>query len=197
MDMKQFFAVTLAVFTAFCGAVAKPTDLKLGNGDTLRVEAVSPGIFRVRLSPDGRFEPSLMERYDIVRTNWPALETTVRDEGGITRISTETGTLAVRVQDGRMQLLDPQGKAICEEILPQKTRWTEPELQVFQKRQDSMAAYFKGEQRKQGQIQIVGGQAPDKTELQETMHRFDLPTNSFGATFAIRDRCPDRNKRRS
>jgi hypothetical protein len=162
-------------------------DLTLGNGDVLRVEAVNSAVFRVRLSADGRFEPSLMERYGIVRTDWPVQEATVREADGVTRIATGLATLAVRLQDGRMQLLDSQGKALCEEIVPQKTRWTEPEMQAFKKRQASLADYFKGEKRKQGQIQIVGGNTPEETDHSESMHGFDLPTNSFGATFSLRD----------
>ena len=185
--MNRFPCVVLAALACVCGAAARPVDLTLGSGDVLRVEAVSPGIFRVRLSASGRFEPSLMERYGIVRTDWPAQEAAVREEGGVARISTAEATVAVRLQDGRMQLLDPQGKAVCEEILPQKTRWTAPELQAFKKRQESMAAYFKGEKRKDGPIPIVGGKPPEKTEQSETMHEFDLPTNSFGAAFSLRD----------
>ena len=184
--MRYSILLALAWFSAVYAPAAKPVDLTLGNGDVLRVEAVSAGIFRVRLSADGRFEPSLMERYGIVRTDWPALEPTVIEEDGATRVTTATAMLAVRLRDGRMQLFDAQGKAICEEILPQKTRWAEPELRAFRKRQESMAAYFKGEKRKEGQIQIVGGGNPDKTGYAETMHAFDLPTNSFGATFSLR-----------
>ena len=185
--MIRYRVLTLALLSAIGGAIAKPVDLKLGDGDVLRVEAVTSGIFRVRLSAHGRFEPSLMERYGIVRTDWPALEARVSEERGVTRIATDTATLAVRLEDGRMQLLDAQGKAICEEILPQKTRWTAPELQAFKKRQGFMADYFKGEKRKEGQIQIVGGTAPEKTAVTDRMHEFDLPTNSFGATFSIRE----------
>ena len=185
--MKRHLLVPITILSTLCGAVAKPVDLTLGDGDVLRVEAVSSGIFRVRLSADGHFEPSLMERYEIVRTDWPAVAATVNTEGGITRIGTAVGTLAVRLQDGRMQLFDSQGKAICDEILPQKTRWAEPELQAFKKRQYSLADYFKGEKRKQGQIQIVGGNTPEEKEYSESMHDFDLPTNSFGATFSIRE----------
>jgi hypothetical protein len=76
---------------------------------------------------------------------------------------------------------------LCEQILPQKTRWTEPELAVFRKRQESMAHYFKGEQRKEGQTQIIGSTSQDKTQYAESMHRFDLPTNSFGASFLLRE----------
>ena len=163
--LGRCFSMVLGLVAAVCGAVAKPVDLTLGNGDVLRVEAVSVGIFRVRLSADGHFEPSLMERYGIVRTEWPVREATLREEGGVSIISTDAGALEVRLQDGRMRLFDALGKAVCKQILPQKTRWTEPELQAFKKRQVSMADYFKGEKRKEGQIQIIGGKAPDKAEF--------------------------------
>lgn len=168
-------------------AAAKPVDLALGSGDTLRVEPAASGIFRVRLSPDGRFEPSLMERYGIVRTEWPECKVSTREGSGITRISTEGGALDVRVADGRMQLLDSGGKTICEQILPQLGRLSGSQLQAFRTRQAAMAEYFKGEKRKGGQIQIIGAASKDSAEYSESMHEFDLPDDSFGATFAIRD----------
>lgn len=177
----------VAVLMVLGGPPVLALDLTLGGGDVLRVEAVDPRIFRIRLSGDGRFEPSLMERYGIVRTDWPAPPTAVVTEDDITRISTDQATLVIWLRDGRMRLLDAQGQAICEEILPQKTRWTEAELADFRKRQASLADYFKGEKRKEGQTQIIGGSAPEQAGFAAGMHDFDLPTNSFGATFSLRD----------
>ncbi len=168
-------------------AAARPIDLTLGSGDTLRVEPVAPGILRVRLSPDGKFEPSLMERYGIVRTEWPECKVATREESGSTRISTDGGALDVRAEDGRIQLFDSQGKRVCEQILPQLSHRSGPQLQAFQTRQAAVAEYFKGEKRKAGQIQIIGAAAKDQTEYSENMHDFNLPDNSFGATFTIRD----------
>ncbi len=166
---------------------AKPVDFKLGTGDVLRVEPVAANIIRVRLSADGTFEPSLLERYGIVRTDWPECRFGPTQRGSAAWISTETGTLAIDVNNGRMQWVNRQGQTICEQILPQLSRLKGPELQAFKTRQASLAEYFKGEKRKAGQIQIVGSAARDKTEYSESMHEFDLPGNSFGATFSIRD----------
>ena len=177
----------LGVSQLFAVVYGKPVDLSLGSDDVLRVEPVAAGILRVRLSADGKFEPSLMERYGIVRTDWPECAFSTREEAGVTRISTEAGVLEVRARDGRMRLLDRQGKTICEQILPQPARLSGPDLQAFKTRQASLAEYFKGEKRKAGQIQIVGSAAQDKTEYSEVMHEFDLPANSFGAAFSIRD----------
>ena len=48
--MNRYYVAALLVLAAFREAPAKPLDLKLGNGDVLRVEAVEAGIFRVRLT---------------------------------------------------------------------------------------------------------------------------------------------------
>ena len=117
MDMNRLVLIMTMALAVSANAVAKPVELTLGNGDVLRVEAVTPAIFRIRLSADGKFAPSLLERYGIVRTDWPALEPMVQEQGGVTRISTDAGALAIRLEDGRMQLFDSADKAICEQIL--------------------------------------------------------------------------------
>src|ERR1019366_1150024 len=113
---------------------AVPIDVTLGKGDVLRLEVVTPSIFRVRLAPDGRFEPSSMERYGIVRADWPPADFTTRAENGSTTITTAAGSLTVRAADGQMQLRGKGGRILCERILPQGTRWSDAGLQAFQKR---------------------------------------------------------------
>jgi alpha-glucosidase (family GH31 glycosyl hydrolase) len=49
-----------------------------------------------------------------------------------------------------------------------------------------MAELFKGEKRGKGQMQIIGGTPPDRAAQAEIMHPFDLPGQSFGATFKIK-----------
>jgi len=57
----------------FCWSlVASPKNTyKLSSGASLQIEACSPHIFRVRISPSGEFPQSLMERYGILKTEWP------------------------------------------------------------------------------------------------------------------------------
>ncbi|MGO8675839.1 MAG: DUF5110 domain-containing protein [Limisphaerales bacterium] len=181
-----FVLALLLLLQSSLGIQGKPIDISLANGDVLRIEAVTPSIFRVRLAADGRFEPSLMERYGIVRTDWPAADSATRAEAGTTTIETAAGSLSARTQDGRLQLRGRGGEILCDQILPQPTRWSEAELQAFKKRQASLADYFRGEERKEGQVQIIGSAAPDKTRYSDVMHEFFLPTNSFGAAFSLR-----------
>ena len=171
---------------SFAHLHAKPADVPLASGDVVRIEAVTPNIFRVRLAADGRFEPSLMERYGIVKTDWPALDLKTRAESGATTFETAGGSLSVRAADGQLQLRDSAGAVLCERILPQGTHWSETDLQAFKKRQASLADYFAGEKREQGQVQIIGSVAPQHRESSDVMHDFFLPTNSFGATFSLR-----------
>ena len=130
--------LSLGVFAFSAPIQAKPIDVALGDGDVLRVEPVAPGIVRIRLSADGKFAPSLMERYGIVRTEWPPCDCSVREEAGVTRIVTTDGSLSVRAQDGEMQWVDRQGKTVCERIVPLPTRMKESELPAFKRRQESI-----------------------------------------------------------
>jgi len=59
---------------------------------------------------------------------------------------------------------------ICERIMPQPTHWTDTGLAAFKARQASLADYFKGEKRKDGQIPVVGSTAKDRPEYAEVMH---------------------------
>lgn len=177
--------ITLTISQCVTVTQAKPLDLHLDSGDVLRVEVIAPQILRVRLRGDNAFAPSLMERYGIVRTDWPTCDYTVEETVGVNRIRTEAGTLVIHTQDGRMQLLNAQGLTICDRIVPQPVHWTETKLADFKARQASLAEYFKGEKRNDGQIQVIGSNAKDRPDYTDVMHSFDQPESSFGATFDI------------
>ena len=190
MKQTTFLSSTFLLLTlagANSARAGESATFMLKSGDTLRVEPVAADIFRIRLIPGGKFEASLMERYGIVRTDWPACKFTLSTDGDVTRIRTTEATLAVRAGDGRMQLLDPQGKVLCEPILPLTSQ--PADATGYQKRQAVLAGFFKGEKRKEGQIQIIGAPEDRKKVPPDTMHEFNLPpaTESFGATFGLRD----------
>jgi alpha-glucosidase (family GH31 glycosyl hydrolase) len=178
-------AVSVGLASTAVAVQADPVRLALGSGDTLRVEPLTANIIRVRLSPDGRFAPSLMERYGIIRTNWTRCEFTVSKASGETTISTSAGSLTVSSADGRMQLHDDQGRTVCEGILLQPTRVPDSALPAFKARQSSLENYFKGERRKEADFQSVSGRGLNPGHL-ESLHEFELPTNSFGASFRLR-----------
>ena len=188
MTKSGLLSLGLLALAQSCAILhAKPVNVTLASGDVLRVEVVTPNILRVRLAADGRFQRSLMERYGIVKSEWPTGDSKTRSEGGSVIVETTAGSLSVRAANGQMQLRNSKGAVLCERILPQGTRWGAPELEAFKKRQASFEEYFRGEKRQQGQVQIIGSAAQDRAAQPDVMHEFFLPTNSFGATFSLRD----------
>ena len=171
------------LWPSWLSAQASPVDLTLDTGQILRVECVAADIIRVRLSSNGVFEPSLMERYGVVRTDWPKCEFTSLRETDGWRISTPSGGLRVRASDGRMELLDGQGQTLCAGITPDRAGLSGAELQAFKKRQAALAEYFQGEKRALAKTQP----ALHKPNPFIRFHEFEPADGAFGATFSIRD----------
>jgi alpha-glucosidase (family GH31 glycosyl hydrolase) len=180
-----FAVVALILFDA--GNKVWAADVKLGSGDVLRVEPLASGIVRVRLSSTGKFEPTLMERYGIVRTNWTPGEATVHENAGTVTITTTNGSVVVQKKDGQMRVYNASGQVVCENIRPQLSHWSDSGLQAFDKRQNWLANYFKGEDRLTGRGKVIGSPTQVDDPTGAYLHSFDLPTNSFGATFEIKD----------
>ena len=73
-------------------------DVTLACGNTVRVEAITPHVFRVRLRPAPPFpEPGLV-RYGIVRTEWPEVPVTVADGDATMTFATVTKALQSQPQ---------------------------------------------------------------------------------------------------
>lgn len=93
-------------------------DLTLDGGLILRVEAITPAIFRVRLSASGEFREPGLVRYGIVRSDWPEVAATVEEAGAEVLLRTADATLAVSRADGCVRLLDGDGAALVEQSQP-------------------------------------------------------------------------------
>src|SRR5574344_2495923 len=95
---------------------ANPTHtFKLGNGLTIGVEACSDGIFRVKVSPRTDFSESLMERYGVLKTNWPNTSPKISDKGKWS-ITTDGYTLSIDKKSGQISVNDAKGKAVIKDI---------------------------------------------------------------------------------
>ncbi len=95
----------------------RPTDVALSAGAVLRVAAVTPHVFRVRLRPDDRFtEPGLV-RYGIVREGPPAPVTIAESSDHVT-FDTGACRLSVARADGRVALHDASGQVLLREARP-------------------------------------------------------------------------------
>lgn len=94
-------------------------DLPLDDGGVLRVAAVTPHVFRLRLRPDGCFpEPGLV-RYGVVATDFPEVALSVReDEPGFVCFDSGEARLTVNRADGTMVLRDAGGEVLVQEAEP-------------------------------------------------------------------------------
>ena len=89
---------------------------RLSCGAEMKIEVCAPGIFRVRISPDGSFPQSLMERYGILKTDWekPAVKE-LRDADKWT-LATSTHTLTLDLRSQTIGLKDASGKELVDGI---------------------------------------------------------------------------------
>ena len=87
-------------------------ELSLSTGATMRVAAITPHVFRVRLRPDGDFaEPGLV-RYGIVEGQPGDVALSVSDEDGAVTLDSGEASLTVSRADGRLTLRDAAGEVV-------------------------------------------------------------------------------------
>lgn len=111
-----YFAMTLL-------AQANPAHkVKINDGLTVSVEACSGSIFRIKVSPRKDFTESLMERYELIKTDWSEVKTDISDKGGVWTLKTPEYSLAINKKTGVMTVKDAKGGKVIREVrfLPEK-----------------------------------------------------------------------------
>lgn len=99
-------------------SVTSPAEFTLANGSYIRIQAVTPYVFRVRVRADDRFpEPGLV-RYGVVRNDLPPTPVTVNDEGEGLCLSTGQTVLSVDRADGRITFANAEGGVLVRECAP-------------------------------------------------------------------------------
>jgi len=113
-----FAEVVLCIMTSVSALVAAPgpVTVKVRSGQSLEVQAVAPGIFRVRLGPSAVFAPSLLERYGVVRSDWPGVPMETRSTADTVTLRTADGDLTIDKASGEMALADHKGNVLSPEI---------------------------------------------------------------------------------
>ncbi len=104
-------------------AQANPTHkVKINDGLTVSVEACSGSIFRIKVSPRKDFTESLMERYELIKTDWSEVKTDISDKGGVWTLKTPEYSLAINKKTGVMTVKDSKGGKVIREVrfLPEK-----------------------------------------------------------------------------
>ena len=123
--MNKRILLTLALaLSALSAFAATPRSVKLDNGLSMNVEVISESIFRVQISPDKTFPEALLNRYGVVRTDWPEVKTDFEFDAGQPAglnetyvFSTSKATLCVAKANGAVTLKDASGKVVVRDIL--------------------------------------------------------------------------------
>ena len=118
MFLELASATTLDSITKWPAMAASVTAIQLPNGQQLDAHAVAPGIFHVRLSSKTAVLPSLIERYAVVRTDWPAIETSMNSIDNNLILKTADAELAIHKKDGTIVLRDGRGRLLCPALTP-------------------------------------------------------------------------------
>ncbi len=77
---------------------------ELPNGNYLRVSPVSERIVRIQMNTHGHFPLTPMEKYGIVRTDWPDIKGSIQAGNKILALSTSAGKLEIDLNDGSFVL---------------------------------------------------------------------------------------------
>lgn len=118
---KILLAVACCAMTLL--AQANPTHkVKINDGLTVSVEACSESIFRIKVSPRKDFTESLMERYELIKTDWSEVKTDISDKGVVWTLKTPEYSLAINKKTGVMTVKDSKGGKVIREVrfLPEK-----------------------------------------------------------------------------
>lgn len=122
--MKKIL-LAVACFAMTLLAQANPAHkVKINDGLTVSVEACSESIFRIKVSPRKDFTESLMERYELIKTDWSEVKTDISDKGGVWTLKTPEYSLAINKKTGVMTVKDAKGGKVIREVrfLPEKER---------------------------------------------------------------------------
>lgn len=120
--MKKIL-LAVACFAMTLLAQANPTHkVKINDGLTVSVEACSESIFRIKVSQRKDFTESLMERYELIKTDWSEVKTDISDKGGVWTLKTPEYSLAINKKTGVMTVKDAKGGKVIREVrfLPEK-----------------------------------------------------------------------------
>lgn len=120
--MKKIL-LAVACFAMTLLAQANPAHkVKINDGLTVSVEACSGSIFRIKVSPRKDFTESLMERYNLIKTDWSEVKTDISDKGGVWTLKTPEYSLAINKKTGVMTVKDAKGGKVIREVrfLPEK-----------------------------------------------------------------------------
>ena len=90
----------------------------LDTGALVRIDVLSPRLFRIRHSKTKQWTESGLNRYGILNSLFPEAAFEQQEAGGVYSIVTPQAKLTVSRKDGSLALAAPDGKAIAEQAAP-------------------------------------------------------------------------------
>lgn len=96
----------------------KHMDVSLKNGSVMRVQAITPFVFRARLRPDNHFQEPGLVRYGIIRNDWPDVECKTSEKNNHFSASTEQASFKVNIDDGNFVFCGKNGRVLIETAAP-------------------------------------------------------------------------------
>ncbi len=100
-------------------------EIRTQSGTTVCVDVVGEAIFRIRVAADGGIREGALNRYGVLRRDWPEVECSVAERDGTMRFTTAAATLSIRLDDGRMSLADGTGRVRLAEAAAPVSRWAD------------------------------------------------------------------------
>jgi alpha-glucosidase len=94
----------------------KMINIDFAGGIKLRIELCTNEIVRIRASVDGSFKESLLERYQIIKTNWSDFDYKTQVNGDEIELRTSQFTMSVNRQNGILSVTDRNGTPLVKEI---------------------------------------------------------------------------------
>ena len=115
--MKKALLSAIVILLSFLTSKAGPTNsFRTDSGLTIGAELCRDGIFRIRISQKGDFTESLMNRYGVVRSDWPEAACTVSETPAYWLLTGKSASLRIEKSTGAMSLLDASGKPVVRQI---------------------------------------------------------------------------------
>jgi alpha-glucosidase (family GH31 glycosyl hydrolase) len=111
-------------------------DIQTQTGATIRVDVVSESIFRIRVADDGDIHEGALNRYGVLRGDWPEVPCTTFSGFGVAEFETASARLSVRLDDGRIALADASGQALLAQAAAPVSRWSDGFRAEFALRED-------------------------------------------------------------
>ena len=125
--MKKNLIIAILMLAAIPLAANPARNVKLDNGLNINVEVISESIFRVQISPNKDFPEALLNRYGVVKTDWPEVKVDYEFDAGQPAglnetyvFSTGKATLCIAKANGAVTLKDAAGKVVVRDILFRK-----------------------------------------------------------------------------